>query len=742
MDKVRKTMIMDGSQMPNSSLPRVPPRPESSSKNNVVGLDKDLMQLKDRLTTPQQRKLEIIPIVGMGGIGKTFLAQHLFNDPDIVYHFDLRAWTTISQDYDVRAILSDLLGRITGKPTDEMRKQENYQLEDLLHKSLSGRRYLIVLDDIWKFKIWDDIKRFFPNNNNGSRIVLTTRESYMANYVDSSRHQMCLLDESNSWDMLHQKVFGEVKCPNSLERIGKKIASNCGGLPLAIQVIGGLLSKAKRTKEFWEHVANDVSSVLAEKDEHFSKILSVSYNHLPHHLKPCFLYMGAFPGNYKIRASKLIRLWIAEGFIKPTEKRSLEEEAEEYLEALVDRNLILVQQHESHGAAKSYSIHNLLRDLCVRKASEEKFLCVKDRQDRRVLGDTFTSLRRVSANPSHCIKYVYAPKEHKWLARSFLCIGLASHEIISIGLSEFRLLRVLDVFDIEFHQFPKVILQLVNLRYLALFFNSDLPSAISRLWNLQTLVVGSNESSVDVPSELWEMSELRHIKFKKTVIWIESGYWKNFVQKELQTISATNLYGLIESNFLGSIPNIKNLGICFDFFPTGVVDLSHLHNLQTLKCMLLGTFGYILSFPPSVRKLTLSECDIPPRFMTTIGLLPNLEVLKIRNSTFQGQEMQPTDAVWEPTEDEFRSLQFLLLENLNLVHLRADDTNLPRLRRLVFRSCSKLEEIPCGIGDIPTLEIIDLDKCSPSAVASAILIWEEQYYNGNYGLEVRIRSSQ
>ncbi|KAI3469353.1 hypothetical protein Pfo_026016 [Paulownia fortunei] len=239
---------------------------------------------------------------------------------------------------------------------------------------------------------------------------------------------------------------------------------------------------------------------------------------------------------------------------------------------------------------------------------------------------------------------------------------------------ELRLLRVLDVFDMEFHQFPTEILQLVNLRYLAFSCNSALPCAISRVWNLQTLIVRSNSNLV-VPTEIWEMSELRHVKFKKTIIRIQYDYTKKLVQEKLQTISTMYLYGLTVSDSHGSIPNIKKLGISCVSSPPSVVDLNHLHKLETLKCSSklstnTRTFLSALRFPPPVRKLTLSKCALPWRFMTTIGSLPNLEVFKIRSCAFEGQEIQPKDEEYEETEGEFFSLQFLLLENLNLVGRR------------------------------------------------------------------------
>ncbi|KAL0376422.1 UNVERIFIED_CONTAM: putative late blight resistance proteinR1B-8 [Sesamum calycinum] len=693
MDKLQGILEHGSDGMRNSSFSdAVSSSPDPTSKNTVVGLDEDLIKLKDRLTS-LENKLQVIPIIGMGGIGKTTLARNLYNDRLIISHFDTCAWIVISQDYDVRAILLGLLGCIVGKLTDDMLQQKNSQLAVTLYQSLTGKRYLVVLDDMWSTKAWDD-------------------------------------------------VFGEDNCPPEFEKIGRSIASDCGGLPLAIHVISGLLSEAKRRKDFWGHVANDISSAIAEKDENFYNILALSYNYLPYHLKPCFLYMGTFPEDHEILASKLIRIWVAEGFLKSNGDKSLEEIAEENLEVLVDRNLLMVRERKSNGKAKNYSIHDLLRDLCVKKAAQDKFLHVMNRQVHNVPeGSSYFPLR-VSVHQSYRIRDVYGSTEFMSLVRSFLCIGLASRVILSPVFSALRLLRVLDVLHIEFHQFPTEILGLVNLRYLAFSCNSDFPSAISRLWNLQTLIVRSSLFYMYLPSEIWEMPELRHIKFKKTRINIDDAYRKKNVQRKLQTISCTTLDQLIDCNFLGNIPNIKNLGI--HSANTIHVDLSHLHRLEILKCSARKwsrTSISKLNFPPSIRKLTLSKLSLHWSYMTTVGSLSNLEVLKIRKCTFKGQEMQPRDdEEWVPTQGGFCSLQFLRLEKLNnLVHWQADETHFPRLRHLLIQGCSALEEIPSGIGEIPTLEIIELDECSPSVVASAKQIQEDQREYGNDGLEVRIR---
>ncbi|KAK4739596.1 hypothetical protein R3W88_003293 [Solanum pinnatisectum] len=263
-------------------------------QEDTVELDDDSTYIIDQLLGSSPER-EVITIWGLGGSGKATLARKVQDDPTVRSRFSIHAWVTISQEFQFRQVLLKLVRCITGNEFQEM---SNDQLMDKSYKALKSWRYLIVIDDVWSTEIWDVFSRVLPEDRNGSRIILTTRNRCVAMHVNSEVHayQMMPLSLYDSWKLLHKKLFGvEQNCPAELEEIGRAIVGKCEGLPLAILVVAGHLSKVPVTKETRAIAAKNVNRVVASDPEGRMALFAMGYHYLPIHLKPCFLHIGTFP---------------------------------------------------------------------------------------------------------------------------------------------------------------------------------------------------------------------------------------------------------------------------------------------------------------------------------------------------------------------------------------------------------------------------------------------------------------
>ncbi|XP_051133432.1 late blight resistance protein R1-A-like isoform X2 [Andrographis paniculata] len=313
-----------------------------ASKRPIVGLEIQQNHIFERLTTGQS-SLEVIPIIGMTGIGKTTLAQSIYGSKCVSNHFEIRIWITMFQECTVRDVLLQIfICKDTQYHSSSLLSASH--LGEILYKYLFIWRYLIVLDDIWSWEIWNGIRIFFPDSGTMSRIIVTSRLSNVETYFGFAGIQMSFLDRVKSWELLCETIFGTEGCPNELENVGKVIACNCKGLPLSILLIGKLLKKSRSNKECWEDVARDMASFSnLEAEEGYRKILLLCYKSLPEHLRRCLLLMLHFPERDGIYVFRLIGHWVAQDFVESYDNnKSLKEVGREYLEDLVERNLIMM----------------------------------------------------------------------------------------------------------------------------------------------------------------------------------------------------------------------------------------------------------------------------------------------------------------------------------------------------------------------------------------------------------------
>ncbi|GER53589.1 disease resistance protein [Striga asiatica] len=684
--------------------------------SNSAGDDSFMNDVMDKLIN-QQSSRWIIAIAGMGGIGKTTLAKRIYEHPLVVEQFDIRRWATVSQEFDSKRILVEVLDCLTmGNEDSECEYEE---LGQKLYQSLYGRRYLIVMDDIWSMEAWDGVKRFFPNNNDGSKVLITTRLSNVALQLDGPDYiQMRFLNQDESWNLLRRCVFHEQECPPELEEIGKEIARNCRGLPLSIVVIGGFLAKSEQKHENWKHILDNLSPIVnLEKDEHSFRILKLSYNQLPVHLKPCFLYMGMFPEDHRIHVPTLLKLWVAEGFVKQVGGKSLGTIAREvYLHGLVIRNLIMVREWGPTRRIKRCGIHDLLRDLCIKEAEKYKLFRTMETTTHNNTDHhdqiSWRAQRRIGIHQAG--KYIRLPNFVQSASRARTLMWKGNGRLPSVD--PFRLLRILNAFTCGPRYYGKELFLPVNLCHLVAPGIQFRVEVFYRLWNLQTLIVGKsvNLSVLDI----WRMPQLRHVKVY--CLQLTDPPPPPPPPPQLRHVK---LYCLQLTNPPPPPPLMGK-------FENG--DGMVLEKLETLKEVLnLRLSEEVVERIPNIKKLGLwlgwEEMG------TKIGSLPYLEALNLYYYSFVGPE-------WETAEGGFHSLKYLTIVGCSdLEQWRAEAAHFPRLEQLDLEKLDKLKEIPLEIGDIPTLREIIVVGCADSLVLSANKILEEQdKCLGEVGLKIHV----
>ncbi|XP_027099479.1 putative late blight resistance protein homolog R1A-3 [Coffea arabica] len=723
----------------------------SRSEEVVVGFKDESEAIIDRLIRGSKH-LDIVSIVGMPGQGKTTLAKKVYNDPSVKYYFNRCAWCFVSQMYNTKELLLDILSDLNGldvrvsKPTA---REED--LAEWLWKCLKGRRFLIVMDDIWDIGAWDSIKRSLPDDDNGSRVMFTSRIRNLVLQAkpNSSPCPLSPLSDEESWELLQEKLFNNNGCPSDLLEVGQKIAKNCKGLPLAVVLVAGILARENNDLEWWNQVQESMGSHIAS--EGCMDMLELSYKHLPHRLRPCFLYFGVFPEAKIIRVQKLMKLWIAEGFIKSDEVKSSNDVAGEYLMDLIDRSLVTTAATSSKGEVKACRIHDLLHDFCLAKAKEENFFQWVHGHDVSY----HSPIPKVYDEYRLCISSEWEQFIHSRPAgpgvHSLLVSGIhverCQHSKMTSFFLGFKFLYVLDLECIYVDDFfPEEIILMIHLRYLAIWCCTNyIPSSIETLWNLETLIVkGARIYSIPLPDTIWEMKSLRHVDIPT----MSFRDYENDESCQLQNVETfatpTLTSGKDTEELLRRLPRLRKLKCNFFEIQLDSEDpigfpalgcLSQLESLNVYNCgdMLIGENDDqfpSFSFPNTLRKLTLQNFCLTRDAISAIGQLPNLEVLKLRKSAF-------LDLKWDMEDGEFIKLKFLQLSEVQIERWNACSEPFPSLQRLVLINCKGLEEIPSSFGDIPTLKIMRVYWCH-KATSSAQQIFEEQQDMGNDGFEVYV----
>ncbi|XVF82282.1 hypothetical protein PTKIN_Ptkin16aG0033500 [Pterospermum kingtungense] len=459
-------------------------------ETHVYGRDRDKETILELVFKSDEEGNFVIPIVGMGGIGKTTLAQLVYNNPTIKNNFDLKAWVTVSDDFDVTRITKAILQSVTSESCND---NDLSSLQKNLKKELSGKRFLIVLDDVWNenYHNWTILQSPFLSRTPGSKIIVTTRSSTVSSTMGASHpHELKVLSENDCLSVFAQHALGATDFgghPN-LKEVGEKIVRKCSGLPLAAKTLGGLL-RTNVDHDAWTRILESEMWKLSDHRCGIIPALQLSYHHLPPHLKRCFAYCSILPKDYEFQEKELILLWSAEGFLREArDKQSIEDLGHEYFRDLLSRSLF----QRSNKDRSRFVMHDLINDLAQSVAGEICF---------RIEGDLKISKHARHLSYTRCTydgikKFEGISKAQR--LRTFLPlrvpnyeVGYVSNNVLTHLIPNLRCLRVLSLVGYKIEKLPDFIRDLKHLRYLDFSYThlKCLPESISTLYNLETLLL-------------------------------------------------------------------------------------------------------------------------------------------------------------------------------------------------------------------------------------------------------------
>ncbi|KAH1068484.1 hypothetical protein GYH30_006162 [Glycine max] len=737
--------------------------------SHIYGREKDKEAIIKLLSEDNSdgSEVSVVPIVGMGGVGKTTLAQLVYNDENLKekFDFDFKAWVCVSQEFDVLKVTKTIIEAVTGQPC----KLNDLNLLHLeLMDKLKDKKFLIVLDDVWTedYVDWSLLKKPFQCGIiRRSKILLTTRSEKTASVVQTVQtYHLNQLSNEDCWSVFanHGCLSSESNENTTLEKIGKEIVKKCDGLPLAAQSLGGMLRR-KHDIGDWYNILNSDIWELSESECKVIPALRLSYHYLPPHLKRCFVYCSLYPQDYEFEKNELILLWMAEDLLKkPRKGRTLEEVGHEYFDDLVSRSFFQRSNtsRSSWPYGKCFVMHDLMHDLATSLGGDFYFRSEEHGKETKI--NTKTRHLSFAKFNSSVLDNFDVVGRAKFL-RTFLSIinfeaaPFNNEEAQCIIMSKLMYLRVLSFCDFQsLDSLPDSIGKLIHLRYLDLSFSSveTLPKSLCNLYNLQTLKLCSCRKLTKLPSDMCNLVNLRHLEILGTPIKeMPRGMSKlNHLQhldffavgkheengiKELGALS--NLRGQLE------IRNLENVSQSDEASEARMMDKKHINSLQLewsgcnnnstnfqleidVLCKLQPHFNieslYIKGykgtrFPDwmgnssycNMMSLKLRDCD-NCSMLPSLGQLPSLKVLKIARLN----RLKTIDAGFYKNEDCRSGTPFPSLESLAIHHMPCwevwssfDSEAFPVLEILEIRDCPKLEgSLP---NHLPALKTLTIRNC-------------------------------
>nr|ALO70033.1 NBS-LRR-like resistance protein [Oryza sativa] len=720
-----------------------------------VGLDAAINKVQEWLADGE-KKLKVVSIVGVGGVGKTTLANELYRK--LGRQFECQAFVRSSQKVDMRRLLISMLSQVRlQQPPD------NWKLHSLISSirtHLQDKRYLIIIDDLWDICTWDIIKCTLPDGNSCSRILITTEIEDLAlqscGYESNYIFKMKPLSEDDSRNLFFSTVFGShSNCPPELCEVSYDIVRKCGGLPLAVVTIASLLATQLEKHEQWDYINEALGySLMANPNlEGMKQLLNLCYNSLPQHLKACMLYLRMYQENSIIWKDDLVNQWIAEGFICPSEGHEKEEISRAYFSELVDRKFIQPVHINDNGEVLSCAVHHMVLNLITYMSTEENFaIAIDHTQATTRLAD---KVRRLSIHFGNVEDATPPTNMRLSQVRTLAFCGVLN---CMPSITGFQLLKVLilhfcgDEDSISFDLTE--ISELVRLRYLKVTSNITLkmPTHMQGLQYLEALKIDGKIDAVpsdivhlpgllhlslpartNPPNGIAHMSSLRTLGYIDLSCNTSENLWSLGELTNLQDLQLT--YSAIHSDnlknnmqylgsILGKLPNLKSITLS----PVGssYANTLHIHSATSTSVSVYG-WSSVSSPPALLQRLELLPCVcIFSSLPNWIGQLGNLCILMIGIREVTSYDVDVLGGLpaltvlslyvrTKPAESiVFDNARFSVLKYLkfrcSLAWMKFEAGAMPNLRKLrlgfdVHRA-DQHDAIPVGIENLSGLEEI------------------------------------
>ncbi|KAG0529421.1 hypothetical protein BDA96_05G097000 [Sorghum bicolor] len=437
--------------------------PEFVKNEDLVGIEENRKLLTGWIYSEEQAST-VITVSGMGGLGKSTLVTNIYEREKV--NFPVHAWIVVSQIYTVKSLLRKLLwkiGHMEPPVPKDIDKMDVHDLKEEIKRKLQNRKCLIVLDDVWEQEVYFKIHDVFQTLQE-SHIIITTRKDHVSAIASFGHHlELQPLCGPDAFELFCRRAFHSKKghkCPEEFQEVAVEIVKRCHGLPLAVVTIGSLLSSRPQIN-IWNQTYNQLRSELSTND-HVRAILNLSYHDLSGDLRNCFLYCSLFPEDYPMSRETLVRLWVAEGFVLSKEKNTQEEVAEGNLMELIHRNMLEVVDYDELGRVSTCKMHDIMRDLALCVAKEEKFGSANEYGELIQVDKNVRRLSLCGWNVNAALKVKFP------CLRTLVAQGIISFspDMISSIMSRSSYLTVLELQDSEITEVPTFIGNLFNLRYI------------------------------------------------------------------------------------------------------------------------------------------------------------------------------------------------------------------------------------------------------------------------------------